>query len=213
MKATAIALLACVLVIAFAVPCFAGHSRSYQTLDGGLKMMLHIQDHNAKQSCSNLPVFASRDDITRMETGTGDYDVFMVIFDYGAGYTNVEYGLSWPAGWGSAATIQCADLNIGGIVNPYDWISLSWITCQTTPAYSPVAWSWINAGTAGQVQIEYRPREANIPAALGTIDCAFAEVPAESIFFAGIDVNPWEGQPDTLAAEPTTWGGIKAMFR
>jgi len=213
MKATAIALLACVLVIAFAVPCFAGHSRSYQTLDGGLKMMLHIQPHNAKQSCSTLPVFANRGEITRMAEGTGDYDVFMVIFDYGAGYTNVEYGLSWPAGWFSAATNHCGDLGIGGIVNPYDWISLSWTTCQTSPAYSPVAWSWINAATAGQVQIEYRPRELDIAAALGTIDCDFTYVEAESIFYAGVDLDPWEGQPDTLAAEPTTWGEIKAMFR
>lgn len=212
MKVTAIALLACVLVVALAVPCFAGQTRSYQTLEGGLKMMLHIQPHNAKQSCVNLPVFASRGEITRMVSGAGDYDVFTVIFDYGAGYTNVEYGLSWPAGWGSAATNHCGDLMIGGIVNPYDWISLSWTTCQTSPAISPVAWTWLNASSSGQVQFEYRPAPPE-PASLGTIDCEFQEVPAESIFYAGVDVDPWEGVPNPDAVEATTWGDIKAMFR
>ncbi len=214
MKATAIALLACILIIAFAAPCFSGQSRSYQTLAGGPKMALHIQAHNAKQSCGNLPVIDQFEDITRMVSGTGDYDVFMVVFDFdgltGGGFTYAEFALVWPGGWGSAATSHCGDLAIGGIVNPYDAIALSWSTCQTSHAFAPISWTWINAGGAGQIQIDYR---SGLPRFLGVTDCAFVEIPTEYVYFAGVDVTPWEGVPTVDATEPTTWGGIKAMFR
>jgi hypothetical protein len=215
MKATAIALMVCVLVAALIVPCYAGQSRPYKTMANGAKLALHIAAHNAKQNCGNMPTFATRDNIVRQVSGTGDYDVFMVVFGFagftGGGFTNVEFGLSWPAEWGSASTTHCADLAIGGIINPYDWLSISWTTCQTTPAIRAVCWSWINASTSGQVQIEYRPGDDPF---LGMVDCAFVEIDAESIFFAGVDMNPWEGVPDPInATEPTTWGNIKAMFR
>jgi hypothetical protein len=214
MKATAIALLACLLVIALAVPCFAGQSRSYKTFAGGPKMALHIQSHNAKQGCSNLPAISTFGDIARMETGTGDFDVFMVVFDFGGvsggGFTYVEYGLSWPGDWGSALTTHCGDLAIGGIVNPFDAIAVSWSACQTSPAFAPIAWSWLIASGPGQIQIEYRTGDTPF---LGITDCAFTEIPPDSIFFAGVDVDPWEGEPDPEAVEATTWGDIKAMFR
>lgn len=212
MKATAIALLIGVLVVALAAPCFAGQSHSYRTFAGGVKLALHIQPYNAKMNCGNLPTFTTRDDIVRMETGTGDYHVIAVVFDYGAGLTNVEYGLSWPGGWGSAATTHCGDLVIGGIVNPYDWISVSWAACKTEPAILPVAYTWLNASTAGQIQFEFRPAPPE-PATLGIVDCDFGSVATDSIFFAGVDIDPWSGVPDTVSTEPTTWGEIKSMFR
>jgi hypothetical protein len=100
---------------------------------------------------------------------------------------------------------------IGGITNSGDGISLTWTACTTTPAYFVAAWSWIAPASAGQVQIDYRPGE---PKFLGITDCSFQEIDASYIYFAGVDVaDPWEGEPNPDAVEPTTWGEIKSMFR
>jgi hypothetical protein len=214
MKATAIGLFAGFAIMAFAAACFAGSSQGYQTLDNNLKMALHIVPHNAKQSCSNLPSITGFGDITRTQSGAGDYDVFMVIFDYGSGFTGAEFGLSWPVGWGSAITSHCADFAIDGIVNPGDVISLTWSTCQTSPAYRPITWTWLTATGAGEIIMVHKQR---VPPTdpiyfIGIADCAYHEQGATYVYFAGIDVVPWEGVP-YVATEPTTWGGIKTMFR
>jgi hypothetical protein len=146
MKATAIGFIACMIIIALSATCYAGHSQGFTSegkLVETLKIALHLAPHATKQNCTN-PVITTRDDLIRQGTAGGSYDVFVILFDYGPGVTGLEYGLNWPAEWGSAATTHCADFAIGDIVDP-------------------------------------------------------------------IDVEPFEGP--WVATEPTTWGGIKAMFR
>ncbi|MGD9402871.1 MAG: hypothetical protein PVF95_11450 [bacterium] len=212
MKASAIGLIVCIIIVAFAAACFAGQTRGYQTTDVNLKMALHIKAHNAKQSCSNLPVITELGDMTRTATGAGDYDVFMVLFDYGTGFTGAEFGLSWPAEWGSGTTNHCGDFAIGGIAFPEDIISLTWSACQSSPAFAPITWTWLAATGPGQIIMVYKYRDTPPGPILGIVDCAFQEHLAEYVYFAAVNETPWEGEP-YYATEPTTWGNIKSMFR
>jgi hypothetical protein len=211
MKARAIGTIAiaCMMIIAFSAGCFAGHSRGYtsgEKLTETLKVALHLMAHSGKQSCAS-PSISTRGDLVRQGTAGNDYDVFVILFDYGPGVTGLEYGLIWPAGWGSAATTHCADFAIGSIVNPGDGMSITWTLCQTSPEFMPAAWSWISAATAGEIKLTWLAGSER----LMYTDCDFTEFEADSVFFAGIDVEPFEGKWE--ATEPSTWGGIKAMFR
>ncbi len=211
MKATASGVLVCMLVLALAATSLAGSSRGYRTFDVAPKMALHIVPHNGKQSCGNLPSISTFEDITRMQSGLADYDVFTVVFDYGTGFTAVEYALKWPTEWGSATTTGCGDFVIGDVVNPGDRLSMTWTECQTSPSFYVVAWSWLLPTSAGQVQLDFPSEEGAI---LGIADCDFNEIWATYLYFAGVDVDPWEGEPDPEhAVEATTWGNIKSMFR
>jgi hypothetical protein len=219
MKATATGVVVSILIIAMASVCFASNSRGYRTGDATQlepKMALHIQAHNAKQGCGNLPGFSTFDDIVRQVTGAGDYDIFMVLFDFGAGFQGAEYGLIWPAGWGSGATTHCADFAIGDIVDPFDAISMTWSTCQSSLTYAPIAWTWVTAAGAGEIKITWRPGSTEPPVIapfLGITDCTVEakEWDTNYVYYAGVDVVPFDGPWE--ATEPTTWGGIKAMFR
>jgi hypothetical protein len=202
MKAAALLALAGVLVLAS--PAGGSTTRDNQNL----KVILHVEAHATRTCSKNMPSISDRDDFVRMWETHTDVDVFFVVFSYDS-LTGVQFGLKWPQDWGSAFTYHCGDLAIGSISEPGDGISLTWQTCQRNgarPPYWPVAWTWLAPASDGEVEIT--------PHFLGTADCAFQRSEPESIFNAGLNVDPYEGPPGGgVAVQPTTWGAVKAMFR
>ena len=173
-----------------------------------VKVVLHVEAHDARSCSKNMPAISSREDFVRMWDTYTDVDVFFVVFSYDS-LTNVQFGLEWPQEWGSGFTYHCGDLAIGNIENPGDWVSLAWQTCQRNdvrPQHWPVAWTWLAPTSDGEIAIE--------PQYLTTVNCAFEEASPESIFNAGLNVDPYEGPPGGgVATVPTTWGAVKAMFK
>jgi len=173
-----------------------------------LKVVLHVEAHETRTCSKNMPSISDRADFKRVWDTYTDVDVFFVIFSYDS-LTGVEFGLRWPQDWGSAFTYHCADLSIGSISDPGDGMSITWQTCQRSdarPRYWPVAWTWLAPVSDGEVEITQH--------LLKTSNCAFQTSEPESIFNAGLNVDPYEGPPGGgVAVQPMTWGGVKAMFR
>ncbi len=173
-----------------------------------LKVVLHVEAHDTRSCSKNMPAIASREDFNRIWDTYTDVDVFFVVFSYDS-LTNVQFALEWPQEWGSGFTYHCGDLVIGSIEYPGDWLSVAWQTCQRNdvrPQYWPVAWTWLAPTCDGEIAIGSQY--------LWAVDCAFQETDPESIFNAGVNVDPYEGPPGGgVATVPSTWGSVKAMFR
>ena len=214
MHARAIAILVSILIIGLALPCFAGRAGdTFMTQNEQIKLALHLDTHLSRSCTKNMPSLSTRGDLVRQWAGYEDLDVFFVMFQYDE-IRGVQYGLNWPGDWGSAVTTQCADLKIGDIVNPGDGFALAWSTCElpasaggTRPAFWPVAWSWIAPSSDGEIEIIETPSTGKVSVS----NCINLEMGPDSVFFAGVNVDPYEGP--FVGIEPTTWGGIKAMFR
>ena len=218
MHARATGIVVVVLIIGLALPCLAGRSAG-RTGDGlaavneQIKMALHLAAHASITCTKGMPTFSTRGDLVRQWSTYEDLDVFFVLFQYDE-ITAAQYGLNWPGAWGTAFTTHCGELAIGGIVNPGDGIAISWQTCQTPvgaggtrPAFWPIAWSWMAPSSDAEIQLEEEP----LTGMLTVSDCSFTDIGPDSVFFAGINVVPYEGP--FVGTEPTTWGGVKAMFR
>lgn len=180
-------------------------------LAGGesVKVALHVRAHNAKQSCANLPVIEGCGDINATYAGCGDVDVFTVFFDFD-GCTGAHWGLTWPAEWGSGATTHCGDLSIGGIVDPGDWVAVTYMNCQPGPVIV-VAWTWLmGAWSPGVVYPVAAPPEWPFA---GITDCDFVEWEAVCTFGAGICGACGDDPCGPSATEAATWGTVKSMFR
>jgi len=203
MKVSAVALVA-ILVMSLVSSCFAGHTNS--KISPGAKMTLHLDDYQKKRKCETLPTFASWGDIQRRKNiaELSDFDVVVVVFDYGTGITGVEYGLTWPGAWLSAITTPCGEFQIGDIADPGDGIAITWSTCVSGDFYFPVAWSVLSPSGTGHITLVENP----VTGFMGVTDCDFVEDYADTAYNAAINVAP-----DSVYAEPTTWGSIKAMFK
>jgi hypothetical protein len=161
------------------------------------KLAMHLAPHGA-YACKNLPAISGRDDLVRRVASPGtDLDVFVVVFAYDS-LSAVEYGLWWPPEWGSAETNFCSPMTLGSIVNPGDGAILAWTTCQVSSEsapFKPVAWSWLQPSTKGEIEFVNVPGEE--PGGFGAIDCRSEEwrgyEVVDSVFYAGVGVNPYEG--------------------
>jgi hypothetical protein len=178
------------------------------------KVAVHVMPH-ADRGCGwNQPVITSCADIVAA-TEANDVDFFPVFYDL-TEYHCLEYSVHWPGTYSCAFT-PCDFLHIGDIVWPVgtvpvedqtDWIMHCFDGCQPGPTAVP-GWGWI-----------YEPGPATIRIAptvgggwIGVLDCAdeFVDEPICN-FAAGIGGAPGEEPCGPSAAEPTSWGAIKAMF-
>jgi hypothetical protein len=240
MRATAIALL--IAVCALATYCWAGSTGSFvpatdtTVVNGHVKMALHLAPHGV-HTCTENPVsIGSFGAIVRnldgFEVGV---DAFMVVFDYDS-LRVVEYGLNWPAEWGSASTFCCVpnNLTIGMIINPCDGISISWYgepLCRVsndhaggnTPPFFVTSYSYLVPTGAGEIVIKDDPDLVNPPmGVIGVSSCGESAIFSyvSRVYDAGILLpnGPYDGSPRNGACghpsvEPTSWGSIKSMFR
>lgn len=218
MNARAIGVVVVVLIIGLATACFAGKTAgrvgdTFTQINDHYKIALHLEAQASRTCAKGMPALSTRGDLVRTWAGYVNLDVFLVVFQYDE-ITAVQFGLAWPGAWGTAATTHCGDFGIGNIVNSGDGMAVSWSTCQTPtsqggtrPDFWPVAWSWILPASDAEIALEENPTTGRI----GISDCAYVEADPDSVFFAGINVVPYEGP--FVGTEPVTWGGIKAMFR
>ncbi|MFZ1946834.1 MAG: DUF11 domain-containing protein [bacterium] len=175
------------------------------------KIAVHIRAHGS--GCKALPAFASCRDIVTTYPGCGDIDAIPVFYDLSE-FLVVEFGLTWPAAWGSCSFTRCAgDLAIGYVVNPGDGIAISWTTCQQVWSVVPGI-AWLAAGSPGLISPGPDPATGDI----GVVNCAPSPGPYYDypVLYArgGVCGLPGDG-PCTGPTEvqPTTWGAIKAMFK
>jgi hypothetical protein len=170
-----------------------------------VKFALHFAAHGTAGcggKATPLPVLATRENLVRQWNTLGDVDVFFVIFAYDSLFS-YEYGLTWPADWGSCSTTVCAgDLVIGDILQPGSGLASGFNMCQEAqrhggarPNYWPVVMHWFVPSSAGEIQILKNPASD----LLGITGCWPPENPVssppESVFFGGVQMDPYEGPP------------------
>lgn len=214
------------LVLALAVPCWAGSSKQLITdpsapaIGGTYKAALHIKAHGS--SCKSLPTFADTLAINRTWSiiGGDGIDVFYVLYDFDS-LTVFEFGLSWPADWLTGEFTACAGpIVVGGIVNPGDGASLAFPSCQISagltganrPAFWTHCWVWLIPASNGEIEIKDMPMSGDLLYVhCGNANHGEYKVNPMTVYHAGVNVDPYEGPPK-YAVEPTTWGAIKAIF-
>ncbi|MGD9401467.1 MAG: hypothetical protein PVF95_04245 [bacterium] len=199
--------LCCVLV---ACPAGAG------LLNQHVKLGLHIELHEERGCSKNMPVLNDRQDFVNYWMSAEfpcDFDFFVVVFSFDE-TQGVEFALDWPGEWGSTwYTFVCADNNLGDIREPGDWISIVYNQCQPGndgTGFLIPAWAWLTATGPGELEI--LPTPGDRISLIGCWHHDYEEIMVDSVFYAAIGFVPYMGPP-LVATEPTTWGGIKAMFR
>jgi hypothetical protein len=173
------------------------------TINTDAKSAVHTIPHASRTCAKNFPVISHCGDIQATEPSV-DVDAFPVFYDL-VEYQGFDYGLSWP-GMYSCAFTSCSDLAIGTIAWPGDGISHAWYTCQ----YEPVAitgWGWIY--DSGFICITAHPSAGgpNIGDCQGELGQPICN------FCAGIGGYIGDDPCEPTATEPSSWGGIKAMFK
>lgn len=172
----------------------AGHSALLEAGTGRLGYAaVHVVPHGT--SCKSLPSLDYCYLINTAFIGTGDVDVIPVFFEL-CSYTAVEFGLSWPADWGSCSFVSCGTGTVAGTIrNPGDGIIKAWSTCQTRSSV-PLGYGWLTAGGSGRVELVDPPWGK-----LGVLDCADTLHPLFGAFSAGVGWIPGD-EPCLPARDP-----------
>jgi uncharacterized repeat protein (TIGR01451 family) len=191
-------------------------SRSLQTCGASTrnsinKIAVHLKAHPT--SCTkNYPAFANCGMMNTTYPGCGDVDAMPVFYDL-AEITVVEFGLIWPAEWGTCSFTRCkGTIAVGGIELPGDGIAVAWSQCQYDWAIAPGV-AWFVAGGPGLVTPIANPATGD----MGVVNCAPSPGPyydyPMAIAAGGVcgEIGPDPCYPTKL--QPATWGSIKAMFK
>ena len=197
----AITIMVITLVVAVALPCFAGNNPTAY-------VAVHVKIHAAKQSCESLPAVSDCNDITTTYGGSS-IDAFPVFYSL-TEYKGFEYGMMWPEWSYGGAFTNCADLVIGDIVDPGDGISHSWLVCQEAGVGIP-GWLWLYADGAGDVCVVNHP-VGSVGPGIYILDCAEGLDNPLYSFCAGVYGATGE-DPCDIATEASTWSEIKNIFR
>jgi uncharacterized repeat protein (TIGR01451 family) len=178
--------------------------------EGGFpfKAAVHVVEHNSHRTCSTgLPAIGYCRDIQTTSDATS-IDAFPVFFDFDQ-YLGLEYGLAWcDSGPCEAALFtSCSDLVIGSIEHSGDGISQTWFGCRPAPAVP--GWAWIYATGPSHVCVVPHP----ISQSIYVLGCAENLGTPMCNFCAGVGGQLGDDPCVPTNVRPTTWGGIKAMFR
>ena len=184
------------LTLILSVCAFAGNNPE-------AKVAVHLQDAGSVSKCAKVPTIADCGDIITTHPATS-VDAFPVFFDL-VEYQGFDYGMSWPGLYTTVFT-SCSDLTIGGIVATGDGVSHAWTACQYGTVAMP-GWAWIY--DYGIVCVVPHP-EAGGPT-IG--DCRGGLDGVICNFCAGIGGYIGDDPCLPTATEPSTWGGIKGMFK
>jgi hypothetical protein len=181
----------------FSANAFAGLN------SGVAKVAVHVLPHASRSCVKNFPTIAGCSDIITTETSS-DVDAFAVFFDM-VEYQGFDYGMTWPGLYSSVFT-SCSDLTIGGIVNTGEGVSHAWYVCQNSAVAIP-GWCWIY--DIGAVCVVPHPAAGG--PTIG--DCHAGDDLPVGNFCAGIGDSIGDDPCTPTAAEATTWGAIKGMYR
>jgi hypothetical protein len=190
-----ILVIAVALTLALSALAFAGNNPD-------AKVAVHVRPHNAKAGCT-VNIFTCVDIVTT-EPGYS-VDAFPVFFDL-AEFLGCEYGLCWPTWTYSAAWNNCADLVIGGIFNPGDGASHTWLACQYGVAVP--SFIWLYADGPGIIC----PCPHPISGIINVLDCAEGLDDPMCIFCAGVYGLIGDDPCWPTGTEPSSWGEIKGLF-
>jgi hypothetical protein len=173
---------------------------------GGLHVMPYMQGRSCAGAISEIE---SCDDFETEMEGCGFVHVFPVFHDIPE-FTGLSYELVWPEDWSDMAFTSCSDITVGDIVRPGDAVSQSWSSCR--PGQLVIAgWAEVFSRSPGRVEM--------LGAGGGNpeiVTCDGRIITTEWQFACGVcgasgDDPPCGGGPTSVA--PTTWGGIKSIFR
>jgi hypothetical protein len=145
----------------------------------------------------------------------------------GYGYLGLWYGLTWPADWQFVNWLSCAQLTIGSIEQPGDWVEQWWEVCipplgkpeiagilgliPTSPGQVKVIEHAMN-GTA-QVFDCYGEFDIVLPCEVGNGRAGWATVVGPDL---GCNPCPCVGPPcyqPPSGVDRTQWGAVKGLFR
>jgi uncharacterized repeat protein (TIGR01451 family) len=171
---------------------------------------LHVLPRGENRSCAGaVSEIESCEDLETLIDGCGFVHVFPVFYDIPE-FRGLSYTLVWPEDWSDMAFTSCSDITVGDIVRPNDAISQSWTSC--TPGGLVIAgWAEVFSRSPGRVEM------LNVNGGNPEIvTCDGRIITTEWQFACGVcgatgDEPPCGGGPTT--GVPTTWGGIKSMFR
>ena len=174
------------------------------------KLAIQVIPHGTP--CGSLPAVAACSDIKTTYPGTGDISVIPVFFGLKESLV-AEFGLTWPAEWGSCAYVSCTEgVTVGAIVNPGDAIATAWAECRNDWAVMP-GYGWLHATGPGRISPIVSPRTNW----LGVVDCRDLrqrgyDSPA-SVFSAGVGGaagdDPCEAPGEPIALTLTNGLGDK----
>ncbi len=190
------------LVLALAASALAGKNSNY-------RFSIHIMPHEARTCSTNIPVITDCTDIETSYEGCGEFDAFPVFYQL-VEVKRIEYGLSWPASWGSCVYTSCAGDNvIGDIASPGDGMVHEWNDCQEL--WGVIAgYAWFDAPPEPGIIV---PTVSSVSGAFGATDCDGSRDLAIGIASSGVCGIPGD---DACACgcpvEPKSWGAIKALF-
>jgi uncharacterized repeat protein (TIGR01451 family) len=170
---------------------------------------IHVLPRDASRTCTeNFPEVEYCEEIRWTEAAC-EVDFFTVFFGLDE-YQGFEYGLTWPAEWGSISFVSCSDMAIGEIVHPGDGISQTWSECRTGNLIF-TGYGRVDATGPGRISIIAHPTWY----APKVITCHYGSYAASVSFSGGVcgaeGDEPCPGGPQRV--QPTTWGAIKAMFK
>jgi len=190
------------LVMVMAASALAGKNSDY-------RFSIHIMPHEERTCSTNMPVITDCTDIETSYEGCGEFDAFPVFYQL-AEVSRIEYGLTWPASWGSCVYTSCAGDNVtGDIVLPGDGMVHEWNDCQTF--WGVIAgYAWFDAPPAPGIIV---PTISSVSGTFGATDCDGSRDLAIGIASSGVCGIPGDDPCDCgCPVEPKTWSAIKALF-
>jgi len=176
------------------------------------KIAIHAKAYPT--TCKQIPTFADCHGIVTTLAGSGgNVNVIPVLFDI-ASYTVAEFGMTWPAEWGTMSWLRCkGNIAIGTIMNPGDGTAISWSVCMAGWSVAP-GLGWLTPTGPGIVSPIPNPATGD----MGVVDCTptsqggpYYDHPM-CVFSAGIDGMTGDDPCEETATEQSTWGSIKGMF-
>jgi len=204
-----------ILVLAVALT-FLLSASAFAGANLGCKIAIHLKAHPT--SCTKgYPVFTACLGINTTLASPDPINGFdaMPVFYQLTAITVTEFGMTWPAEWGSMSWVRCkGDVAIGTIFNPGDGTAIAWQVCQTTWAQNP-GYGWLVATGPGSVTPVPNPATHQ----MDVVDCAPSPGPYQDfpVLISSSGVGGVAGDdpcrtPPT-AVEPSTWGQIKSIFK
>lgn len=173
------------------------------------KAAVHVLPRDASRSCTeNFPQVDFCEDIRSTEAAC-EVDFFPVFFGLDE-FRGFEYGLTWPAEWGSISFVSCSDIAVGEVVQPGDGIVQTWSECRTGNL-TLTGYGRIDATGPGLIEVVAHP-EFGGPK---VVTCRYGSYDAIMSFKGGVcgavGDEPCPTGPQDV--RPVTWGAIKAMFK
>jgi hypothetical protein len=187
--------------------------QTYISSSGECLIAIHVRPHQPALTCAEVASDVRDCEDILTTAGECDVDVFPVFFEI-CECQGIEYALTWPSGWGDMVFTSCSDLTEGNIVSPGDGVVHRWSSCRSDYLIVP-GYGRLVADGPGLVEMVYHPITGQIKMTTCRGFEYWLHPVGGMVFRAGAcgaagDRIDCGGPQRTM---PTTWSGIKAMFK